>query len=391
MSTPATAPRRGMPLVVLALLLGMWVTSRAALWESPFGLPRIDAEELLFAEIEQDRMSPSGIAPAAATIALSQSGAQSGSFVNASLVGPYAAPGPGGYWRGFSALGDRASIAAGHQYLMSAAFKADWHSTAFSDTFAFGESKSASAAATPRRGSAPPFAARPPADRKTPADRWAMDVFAFYRAGSGSLSTSQGRVPVYGANQIAAKLGYRIAQSSGHDPQAFVRAYHALVADPETELATGLSARPLKGVPVRLVGEVRGVRGTAGTDLRPAGYAVAEFAPQPLPLGFSLETYAAAGYVGGKAATYFVDGQGSLTRELVSLDGLGERPMRLSLGGAAWGGAQEDAERLDVGPTMRLDLSVGEVPARLSVDWRQRVAGDAAPDSGVAATVSTRF
>jgi hypothetical protein len=65
--------------------------------------------------------------------------------------------------------------------------------------------------------------------------------------------------------------------------------------------------------------------------------------------------------------------------------------MRLSFGGAAWGGAQKDASRFDIGPTLRLDLSVGEVPARISVDWRERVAGDAAPESGVAATVSTRF
>jgi hypothetical protein len=40
---------------------------------------------------------------------------------------------------------------------------------------------------------------------------------------------------------------------------------------------------------------------------------------------------------------------------------------------------------------MRLDWSLGDVPARVSVDYRQQVAGDAEPGSGVAATVSTRF
>jgi hypothetical protein len=40
---------------------------------------------------------------------------------------------------------------------------------------------------------------------------------------------------------------------------------------------------------------------------------------------------------------------------------------------------------------MRVDLTIGEVPARISLDWRERVAGDAAPDSGIAATISTRF
>ena len=273
---------------------------------------------------------------------------------------------------------------------MSAAFQLDWHSGGFGSGFGFGES---GGVAAPVRGTASvTFPARPAVAREeSAADRWALDVFAYYRAGSGSLSPSQGRVPVYGASQIAANLHYRIAPRSGHDPRGFVRAYRALVADPESEIAAGLSARPLGNVPVRLAGELRGTRGTGGTDIRPAGYAVTELAPQKLPLGFSIETYAAAGYVGGEADTYFVDGQTSLARELVSLDGPGEQPMRLSLGGAAWGGAQEDAKRLDLGPTMRLDLSLGEVPARVSVDWRQRVAGDAAPDSGVAATVSTRF
>ena len=75
----------------------------------------------------------------------------------------------------------------------------------------------------------------------------------------------------------------------------------------------------------------------------------------------------------------------------MSVPGVVGEPMRLSLGAGSWGGIQRDASRLDVGPTLRLDLTVGEVPARVSVDWRERVAGDAAPESGVAATLSTRF
>jgi hypothetical protein len=70
---------------------------------------------------------------------------------------------------------------------------------------------------------------------------------------------------------------------------------------------------------------------------------------------------------------------------------LSDNPLALSLGAAAWGGAQEGAARLDLGPTLRLDLTVGQVPARVSLDWRQRVASDASPGSGVAATVSAGF
>jgi hypothetical protein len=40
---------------------------------------------------------------------------------------------------------------------------------------------------------------------------------------------------------------------------------------------------------------------------------------------------------------------------------------------------------------MRLDVTLGEVPARVSLDWRERVEGDAGPGSGIAVTLSTGF
>lgn len=389
MSVPAVTRRRGMPLAVIAVLLVTWTAGRAAMWESPFPLPDLNAGDLFFAEAKEGQNTNIMSVESPPAESALENEQPHGSLAANGRGSQYASVVPGVYWPGYSALGDRAAIAVGHQYLMKAAFQTDWHSGTFGSGFVFGESSSV--APVSRGASVRPIPAQPFAARQTVSDRWALDVFAFYRAGSGSLSTSQGRIPVYGANQIAANLQYRIAPRSGHYPRAFVRAYHALIADAESELAAGFSARPLGSVPVRVAGEVRAIRGAVGTDIRPAGYAVTEFAPQSLPLGFSLETYAAAGYVGGEAETYFVDGQASLARELVSLDGPGDQPMRLSVGGAAWGGAQEDANRLDVGPTMRLDLSVGKVPARVSVDWRQRVGGDAAPDSGMAATVSTRF
>ncbi len=68
-----------------------------------------------------------------------------------------------------------------------------------------------------------------------------------------------------------------------------------------------------------------------------------------------------------------------------------DNAMRLSLGAGAWGGAQDGAHRVDVGPTMRLDVTLGAVPARVLLDWRERVEGDAGPGSGAAVTLSTRF
>ncbi|MBV7259203.1 hypothetical protein [Erythrobacter crassostreae] len=231
----------------------------------------------------------------------------------------------------------------------------------------------------------------PPLDDAKPLGRWSFDTWGFWRQGSGSTAISQGRVPIYGASQIGANLQYRIAPSSSHDPRLYARAYRALVTNGETEFAVGASARPIGSLPIRFAAEWRVTERLSGAELRPAVLATTELPPQKLPANFRLEAYGGAGYVGGDGATAFVDGQAAVTRELVKFEGPSDTGARLSVGAGAWGGAQNDASRVDVGPTMRLDLTLGEVPARLSVDWRERVGGDASPDSGIAATLSTRF
>ncbi|MBU7579677.1 MAG: hypothetical protein KAF27_04295 [Porphyrobacter sp.] len=198
-------------------------------------------------------------------------------------------------------------------------------------------------------------------------------------------------MPIYGASQTGAVLQYRLAPASRLDPRLYARAYRALVTNGETEGALGASLRPLGRVPLRVAGEVRYTDGAFFSEFRPAAYAVTEIAPLRLPLGTVLEAYGQAGWVGGRGETLFADGQASLTRELPLVARLTDERLRLSFGAGAWGGAQQDASRADIGPTLRLDTQIGKVPARLSVDWRQRVGGDASPGSGVAATISAGF
>lgn len=229
-----------------------------------------------------------------------------------------------------------------------------------------------------------------PAPRRA-AGRWSLDGWAFWRQGSGAVPVSQGRVPIYGASQAGAVLQYRLAPAARRDPRLYARAYRALVNRGENELAIGASLRPLPRLPVRLSGEVRYTDAAFFSTFRPAAYAVTEIAPLRLPLATSLEIYAQGGWVGGPGETPFADGQASLTRELPFAARLTDDRLRLSLGAGAWGGAQRDASRVDIGPTLRLDTRIGTVPARVSVDWREQVAGDAAPRSGVAATVSAGF
>ena len=105
-----------------------------------------------------------------------------------------------------------------------------------------------------------------------------------------------------------------------------------------------------------------------------------------LPYGMSGESYVQAGYVTGDFSSAFVDGQARITRPVAGAD-----DFRLEAGAGAWGGAQEDAARLDVGPTAALTFRIGPARGRVSADYRFRVAGDAEPASGPALTVTAGF
>lgn len=211
------------------------------------------------------------------------------------------------------------------------------------------------------------------------------------RPRSACMTRASLSAPISSASQIGAVLNYRLAPDNARDPRLFVRAYQALVRRGESEVALGASARPLPRVPVRLFGELRYTRSAFRSEARPAAYAVTELAPLALPFCTRLEAYAQGGWVGGTDDTLFADGQASLTREIGQVAEATDNELRFSLGAGAWGGAQEGAHRFDLGLTMRLDVTLGAVPARVSLDWRERVEGDVGPGSGTAMTLSTRF
>ena len=237
---------------------------------------------------------------------------------------------------------------------------------------------------------APAFVPGPP-DAREASGRWSLDAWAFWRQGSNAAPVSQGRMPIYGASQVGGVLRYALSPSSNTRPELYARAYRAMVTQGESELAIGASARPIAALPLRVAAEMRVTDSPYRTEVRPAAMVVTEIAPQRLPAQFRLEAYGGAGYVGGANATAFADGQVAVTRELLRVGDDREGAPKVSLGVAAWGGAQRDASRIDVGPTARIDFEIAKVPARVSIDWRERVGGDAAPASGIAASLSARF
>lgn len=224
--------------------------------------------------------------------------------------------------------------------------------------------------------------------RSSPEERrWRVDGWVLWREGSGSVaSPATSRLSGYGGSQAGAIGRYRLGAGGSRDPFLFLRASRSLVADGETEAGLGFGLRPVPKLPVSLQGELRLTDRRTGTSLRPAVFAVTEIPPLSLAPQLEAEVYLQGGYVGGEFGTAFADGQARIERRMTELAGAD-----LSFGGGVWGGAQEGAARLDVGPTASLRFDIGDVPVRLSLDYRARVAGDADPGSGVAVTIVSGF
>lgn len=217
--------------------------------------------------------------------------------------------------------------------------------------------------------------------------RWSVDGWVLWRRGSVAAATGGLLTPSYGASQAGAVVRYRLAPSSGLRPAAYLRTTAALNGSSERDAALGLQLRPVVKLPIALYGEARMTAVPGRTYVRPAVFAVTELPPFGLPLGLRGEAYGQAGYVGGRNATGFADGQLRVDGRLA---GLGKGDLRL--GGGLWGGAQKGASRLDAGPTLTIGQPLGASGSlRLGADWRFRVAGKAAPGSGPAVTLSAGF
>lgn len=372
--------RRGEPLLMLAVLLTAWVGARAMMWESP-SRPL----EAMLDRVTRPVLAR-GAAPAAAFPVEMPVAARAGARPE---LGPLAtgpqplAPRqiallePLPIWHVPAAIDPppaaSSEVMASHQFLWLAATA---QLPVPPDVAALLRAR----AAPPAEPARPPFAAQRP-------DRWSFDAWLLLRPGGTGEPVPGGRLASYGASQAGAVIRYRLAPGIPHRPTAYARATQALAAGKESELAAGIAARPLPALPVSVYSEVRVTRhGSGEAELRPAAFAVTEFPPVPLPLGLRGEAYAQAGYVGGKFATAFADGQARVDGEVARFD-LAE----VRAGAGVWAGAQKGAARLDVGPTASLDLALGDAPARLALDYRWRIAGDAAPGRGIAVTLSTGF
>lgn len=233
-----------------------------------------------------------------------------------------------------------------------------------------------------------PAAAKAPPPMSSPERRWSADAWLLLRRDSAgdALGPILSDRASYGRSQAGVVLRYALPDPGALRPQVYVRSARALAGSAEQEIGVGLSIHPIATIPVTVATELRANEGDFGTDLRPAAYIVSAFPPVDLPLGLRGEAYTQGGYVGGSSSTAFVDGQAKVERNLPHV-GAAE----LSIGAGVWGGAQNGADRLDVGPTAAAAFRLGNGQARIAADYRFRVAGDAEPGSGPALTLSAGF
>lgn len=217
----------------------------------------------------------------------------------------------------------------------------------------------------------------PPLSLRERSDRWQASAWLMTRGafapGMRQLGGSQAGIVVRRA--LTERIG------------AYGRAT-APLAGRGSELALGLDLRP-GDAPVRLIAEHR--FGIDGTEGGPALGAVAGIGPQPAvadrpDLAVDIEAYGQAGVIWRERAAPYGDGFVRVSRKLADTGGAD-----LDVGLGAWAAAQRDAQRLDIGPSIGVRMPVGDRQLRTSIDWRERVAGEVRPGSGIALTLAADF
>lgn len=214
-----------------------------------------------------------------------------------------------------------------------------------------------------------------------PTSRWTGSTWLFARPDRGRSALASGGQ--LGGSQAGARLAYRLADQG---PLAVAgRISTPLRETRGAEGAVGLDWHPVAALPFRLSVERRIALGNDGRNAWSA-YAAGGFYRAGLAGGLEIDGYGQGGVVGARSRDLFIDGALRIGRPIALSEG-----KRMVVGAGIWGAAQPGASRVDIGPRAALSLPLAGTTVTGSVDWRIRVAGDAAPGSGVALTLAADF
>ncbi len=220
----------------------------------------------------------------------------------------------------------------------------------------------------------------PPASQRQAPDRWRASAWILWRPdGSGTDIARLGRL---GGSQAGIRIDREIAAPGSSRLAAYARATTALQRPAAPEAALGIALQPDRNLPVTVAIERRAALGDGGRNAT-AAYVAGGFGPTPVFGDMEASGYAQAGIVGTRQRDAFVDGKFSL------LAPVSKSPLKF--GASLSGGAQPGVHRIDIGPEAQVRLPLPATTARLSLEWRERIAGRAAPSSGLALTLAADF
>ncbi|RED16959.1 hypothetical protein [Parasphingopyxis lamellibrachiae] len=212
---------------------------------------------------------------------------------------------------------------------------------------------------------------------------FSLSAWAQWRSGDGiGALADDGEL---GGSQAGIAARYRVWRGAGAEAALAARLSRPIDHGNGAEAAIGIALRPAERIPVELIAERRIGLDDGGRDAWSLGIAGGVYR-QPLPLGFELDGYAQAGIVGARRRDFYGDAALVVSRPVP----LSERST-LSIGGGVWAGAQPGASRVDIGPEASVRLPAGDGGIRLSLSWRERVAGFAAPGSGPVLALGADF
>ncbi|MBW4330645.1 hypothetical protein KY084_07110 [Stakelama sp. CBK3Z-3] len=234
----------------------------------------------------------------------------------------------------------------------------------------FGEARARCDAPSPRLNALAPLR---PASK-----RWQASGWIFYRPGGGDAFAAN--LPSLGGSQAGFRAAYTL--DTEHRLSASLRVAAPLAMD-GAELMAGIAWQPFDA-PVTVLAEER--FGLDHQGSAPSLTLVGGQGPEPVAPGVDMESYGEIGAIARDRIDYFAGASLRLSHKIARVAG-----QSIRIGTGAWGGIQRGAKRLDIGPSLSSDVALAGGNARLSIEWRQRVAGNAAPGSGLALTLGTDF
>ena len=213
--------------------------------------------------------------------------------------------------------------------------------------------------------------------------QWSGSAWIYWRdRGNAGTLGSAGQL---GGSQAGVRIDRKIADVRKDMPVSlYGRLTTALERPHMPEAAVGLGIKPVSGTIPLFLGVERRI--ALDHDARNAFALFGATGLNPVPVGGRViaEGYVQAGLVGFSRKDAFVDGRMALG---LPIDDKGRMLAGLSLSG----GAQPGISRLDIGPAFQWRLPLKHTPARLIVEWRQRIAGNARPGSGPSITLASDF